>query len=272
MQSWKENEVKTLVSTRVFQLEERRAVNPRNQRELPFYVMDTPAWVNIIPLTPEGRVVMVRQYRQGIRAVTLEIPGGVVEPGESPEEGARRELLEETGIVCESLEQLGAVDTNPAIQTNRTYTFLATNVQPTAVLQLDQSEDIEVVEVELSKVQEMIRRGQVTHALVVAAFYWLEQRRDLVGGTGRLLDELAAGQLERVARLARRVNSRITAEDLRNPQDFAELAQDPDFNYHDGMLAGIEAARVAFRRLERDLSPLASGPETAPVAPAKNRT
>jgi 8-oxo-dGTP pyrophosphatase MutT (NUDIX family) len=272
VQSWKENKVKTLVSTRVFQLEERRAVNPRNQRELPFYVMDSPAWVNVVPLTPEGRVVMVRQYRQGIRAITLEIPGGVVEAGESPEEGARRELLEETGIVCDRLELLGAVDTNPAIQTNQTYTFLAADVQRTAALQQDSAEDIEVVEVELSKVQEMIRQGRVTHALVVAAFYWLEQRRDLVNGTGRLLDELAEGQLERVARLARRVNRQLTAEDLMNPQDFPELAQDPDFNYHDGMLAGIEAARMAFRRFERDLSALREPPAPPAVAPPKNRT
>jgi 8-oxo-dGTP pyrophosphatase MutT (NUDIX family) len=251
MKSWKETGARTLISTSVFALQERRSISPRTGEEIPFFVLESGPWVNVVPLTDDGRVVMVRQYRQGTRTVTLEIPGGVLEPGESPEDGARRELLEETGYEAAKWEVLGLVHPNPAIQDNVQHTYLATGLRKVSDGDPDPAEDIEVLELDLDEVEALIRRGEVTHSLVIAAFYWLHQRLDLRRQLERALEELGQAQLERVAALAKRINSRLTPDDLLSPQDFPELANDPDFHYQDGMLTGIESARAAVRRLLR---------------------
>ena len=246
---WKETSRRTLTATRVFELQERRAINPRNGEEIPFYVLESPPWVNVVPMLDDHRVLMVRQFRAGTGAETLEIPGGMAEPGESPEEGARRELLEETGWEAGSMEMIGVVDSNPAIQNNATYTFLARDLRRRGEQSQDQAEDIELVEVEIDQLDHLVQQGEITHSLVVAAFYFLDKHRDLDRRIEQLFDDLAAVQRDKVAALAKRINARLTPDDLLNPQDFPELADDGDFNYQDGMLAGIEAARMAYRRL-----------------------
>ncbi len=251
MKPWKETGVRTLVTTRVFELQERRSINPRTGEDLPFFVLESGPWVNVIPLTDEGKVIMVRQYRHGTRTITLEIPGGMAEPGEAPEVGARRELLEETGYAPDEMIELGSVHSNPAIQNNATFTYLATGLRKVGEPDPDGAEDLEVAEVELAEIEDLIRRGEITHSLVVAAFYWLHLHEDWRARLERNLEELGRGQLDRVAALAKRINSRLTPDDLLSPQDIPELADDPDFNYQDGMLTGIEAARAAVRRVLR---------------------
>jgi 8-oxo-dGTP pyrophosphatase MutT (NUDIX family) len=114
---------------------------------------------------------MVRQYRHGVREVSLEIPGGVMENADSPEEAARRELYEETGYGASEVVPLGSVHPNPAIQNNRCYSFLATDVFPAGEQEQDAMEDIEVVLRPLSEIPRLIRDGQITHSLVLVAFY-----------------------------------------------------------------------------------------------------
>lgn len=157
---------------RVFSLRTDRARSPRTGREHDFFILETPAWINVIPLTHDGRVIMVRQYRHGIGDVTLEIPGGLVEPGDSPAFAASRELREETGYREKELILLGEVHPNPAIQNNRCYSFLATNVECAGCQELDEKEDIEVVSHPLEEIPFLIREGAITHSLVVAAFYY----------------------------------------------------------------------------------------------------
>ncbi|SMC28024.1 ADP-ribose pyrophosphatase YjhB, NUDIX family [Desulfacinum hydrothermale DSM 13146] len=147
-----------------------RVVSPRTGREHQVFVLESPAWVNVIPITADNQVVLVRQYRHGIRDLTLEIPGGVVDPGDSPEEAARRELREETGYEAERLVSLGHVQPNPAIQNNLCYTFLAPGVRRAGPPHLDDMEDIQVVTLPLARIPEMIDRGEIRHALIVAAF------------------------------------------------------------------------------------------------------
>jgi len=168
-------------SYRVFNLRRDRARSPRTSETHDFYVLESPSWVNIIPLTPTKEVVLIRQYRFGIRDMTLEIPGGLMEPSDSLEEAARRELREETGYREETLIPLGSVHPNPAIQNNLCYTFLAANVFPVGQLVQDEREDIEVVLQPLSEIPRLIREGAISHALVIAAFYrfYMEYRPDM---------------------------------------------------------------------------------------------
>ena len=168
-------------SYRVFNLRRDRARSPRTSETHDFYVLESPSWVNIIPLTPAKEVVLIRQYRFGIRDMTLEIPGGLMEPSDSPEEAARRELREEAGYREETLIPLGSVHPNPAIQNNLCYTFLAANVFPVGQLVQDEREDIEVVLQPLSEIPRLIREGAISHALVIAAFYrfYMEYRPDM---------------------------------------------------------------------------------------------
>jgi len=159
-------------SYRVFSIRTDTAHSPRTGREHDFYILESADWVNVIPLTPDRQVVMVRQYRHGIRQVTLEIPGGLVGPDDTPLEAARRELLEETGYQAEEITFIGAAHPQPAVLNNRHLTFLATDVRRTAVLDLDEGEDIEVVLVPLSEVKRKIAGGEITNGMVILAFYW----------------------------------------------------------------------------------------------------
>jgi 8-oxo-dGTP pyrophosphatase MutT (NUDIX family) len=137
-----------------------------------FHIIESGEWVNIIPVTPDHRVVMVRQYRHGSRAVTLEIPGGLVDSGDTPEEAAARELLEETGYRAEQWTKIGVANPNPAIFNNHCHTFLAQDIQKISDLIPDQTEDIEIVLIPLADIPELIQTGKIDHAIVISAFTW----------------------------------------------------------------------------------------------------
>jgi len=158
-------------SYRVFNLRTDQAVSPRTGRTHPFFILESSSWVNVIPLTADKDVVMVRQYRHGTRSVTLEIPGGLVEDADTPKEAAIRELMEETGYMPKDVLPLGWVHPNPAILNNRCYTYLARGVVFSGARHQDDREDIEVLLRPLRSIPELILRGEISHSLVVAAFY-----------------------------------------------------------------------------------------------------
>lgn len=135
-----------------------------------FTVIELPDWVNVIPLTAEDDVLLVEQYRHGTGRVTLEIPGGTVDPGEAPGAAARRELMEETGHRARRLVRLGVVEPNPAIQTNRCHLFLALDVRPAGAAAPDPEEFLALRSVPLRRIPDLLARGRIRHALVVAAF------------------------------------------------------------------------------------------------------
>jgi ADP-ribose pyrophosphatase len=136
-----------------------------------FTVFEMSDWVNIIPITPAGEVVMIRQYRVGVRRETLEIPGGLISDDDmDPAEAAVREMVEETGFSSDDVIHIGTVEPNPAIQNNRCHTYLARNAVSTSQQRLDPTEAIHIELVEKNRVYEMISQGRITHGLVVAAF------------------------------------------------------------------------------------------------------
>ena len=159
-------------SYRIFSIRTDTTISPRTGSQHDFYIIETKDWVNIIPLTIDHQVVMVRQYRHGSKEVTLEIPGGLVDPGDTPEEAAARELLEETGYQAEDVVKIGMSNPNPAIFNNRCYTFMARNVTKVRDPKPDQTEDIEVVLIPLADIPELIQKGKIDHAIVISAFCW----------------------------------------------------------------------------------------------------
>jgi 8-oxo-dGTP pyrophosphatase MutT (NUDIX family) len=156
---------------RVFKIKVDTSLSPRTNKAGQFYVIDTNDWVNIIPITEDGQVVMIKQYRHGSKKVTLEIPGGLVDD-ESAEKAALRELLEETGYRGDSVTYLGATNPNPAIFNNLCHTFLVENVKKVSDINLDDNEDIEVVLKPLAEVSNLIADGSINHALVIIAFHF----------------------------------------------------------------------------------------------------
>lgn len=158
-------------SFRVFSIRTDTAISPRTGIEHDFYVIESRDWINIIPITADQQVVMVRQYRHGSREITLEIPGGLLDPGDTPEKAAARELLEETGYQAEEYVEVGVVSPNPAIFSNRCYTFIARNIQKVSDPMPDQTEDIEVVAIPLADIPRLILKGEIDHAMVVTAFH-----------------------------------------------------------------------------------------------------
>jgi 8-oxo-dGTP pyrophosphatase MutT (NUDIX family) len=174
---WLRTASRILHDLRIFRLREDRYVSPRTQTEHGFFVLDTPDWVNVVALTPAGHVVLIRQFRFGRAAVTLEIPGGMVDPGESPLEAIARELREETGYVAERWTPLGAIDPNPAFLSNRCHTFLAEGCRLEHAPDLEGTEDITVEERPLDEVPRLLAEGAITHALVAIAFQKLDLYR-----------------------------------------------------------------------------------------------
>jgi ADP-ribose pyrophosphatase len=175
---WTVLETEFLQDCAVFSVSRTLARSPRTGSSHRFYRIDSTDWVNIVPVTRDGDIVVVKQFRHGLDDFTIEIPGGMVDPGETPAAAASRELLEETGYRAAEVVPLGGANPNPALFGNTLHAFLGRDAEWVSEVRPDSTEETHVMLVSPAELAGLIRDGSVNHALVIAALHLLQ----LAGG------------------------------------------------------------------------------------------
>jgi ADP-ribose pyrophosphatase len=174
---WEKLGETTRLKTPVFDILGRRYRHPTRASEREFVVIDAPDWVNVVAVTRDDRVVLVRQFRYGIDEFSLEVPGGVMEAGEDPVSAGMRELREETGYAGARARLLGSVRPNPAIQANTCHFVVVEDVDRAHELEWDTDEEIEVTTLPVAEAIALAHSGGIVHALVLNALMLFEAYR-----------------------------------------------------------------------------------------------
>jgi len=180
MKPWPRLSGREMGDFRIFSLVEelylRPAVDGRVEKTHPFYVILSRDWINVVPITPEGRVLLIRQFRSGTEEITIEVPGGMVETTDvDPTETARRELEEESGYRADRIIPLRSVRPNPAILRNWCHLFVATGVRPVGKMNWDEGEEVRPFEATWAEVDELVRSGAINHSIVLNALTFARQ-------------------------------------------------------------------------------------------------
>lgn len=164
-----------------FKIRKDKCETPGGKIVDPYYVYEFPAWVSALPITEDGRIVMVKQYRHALEVTCLEIPGGCVDDTDkSFEEAIARELLEETGYVFSSYEYLGKISANPSTNNNLMQMFLAKGGRKVTEQKLDENEEIEIVLLEIDELKQLLKENKIVQAMhVTCILYAFEKLGEL---------------------------------------------------------------------------------------------
>lgn len=178
---WKVLSSEYLFNDRWFKVRRERCETPGGKIVDPYYIYDFSTWVGALPVTEEGKIIMIRQYRHALGEECIEIPGGCVDDTDTSMEMAiRRELLEETGYTFSSIEHLGKISPNPSTNSNYLHMFLARGGKKTAEQKLDENEDIEVLELTIGELKHLLRTNQLLQSMHVSCIlYALEKMGEL---------------------------------------------------------------------------------------------
>ncbi|HUR65392.1 MAG TPA: NUDIX hydrolase, partial [Chitinophagaceae bacterium] len=143
----------------------------------PYYIYDFPTWVGALPVTADGKIIMIRQYRHALGEVCIEIPGGCVDDTDNSfQQAVARELLEETGYSFSSYDYLGKISPNPSTNSNLLHMFLAKGGKKQAEQKLDPNEEIEIVLMSVEELKQLIREHKIIQAMHVSCIlYALEK-------------------------------------------------------------------------------------------------
>jgi len=170
---WKIEKSEYLINDKWIKVRADKCIMPNNKIVEPYYVLEYPNWINVVGITDQNEVLLVRTYRHGIGREVVELPSGVIDSSDlNPLEAAKRELLEETGYAGDEFIQTGVVSANPANHSNLTYCFLAKNLHKISSQTLDETEQIEVVLTPIKKVYEMLEKGEFLQALHVSSLFY----------------------------------------------------------------------------------------------------
>jgi 8-oxo-dGTP pyrophosphatase MutT (NUDIX family) len=179
-EKWNRVGSEQIADCRVFTVREDICERASDGAKHNFFVVENPDWANVIALTKERNVILIEQFRHGVEEITLEIPGGMVDKEENAVDAAKRELLEETGFAAGEMIALGKSRPNPALQNNWIHHFLAISCEKEGATNFDQHESIVTKFVPLKEIEKLIENEQITHSLVLAAFYKLLLRKEPV--------------------------------------------------------------------------------------------
>ena len=174
---WKTLSSEYLFNDRWFKVRKEVCETPEGKIVNPYYVYEFPTWVGAVPVTEEGKIILVRQYRHALGEVCLEIPGGCVDDTDAGlEEAVARELREETGYSFSTYEYLGRISPNPSTNSNLLHMFLARGGKKAGTQQLDGNEEIEVVEITISELRQLLRNNQIVQAMHVTCILYALDR------------------------------------------------------------------------------------------------
>lgn len=171
------NNEKIVFQCNIFQVKERIAYTEDKKQSLNVYTLNCANWVNIVPITASGQVVLVEQHRFGTNNFSLEVPGGAVNLGENDTTmAAIRELEEETGFTSQRVLALAGYSPNAAIFSNKVTYFIAFDIQPLQKpsMHADPFENIKLHFLDFKEALNLARTGQMTNALSAFALLLAE--------------------------------------------------------------------------------------------------
>ena len=171
LKEWKLLKSQKIFEKGLFKILQKSYNKPDKSEKVLAYVLDFLDWVNIVGLNEDGNILLIKQFRFGTDKIELEIPGGIVEFGESPKDASIRELKEETGYIIKNIKRIGFVDANPAIMNNKCYTFLA-ELSDKGEVNFDPDEIIEMEFASPKQVKKLLKEGKITNAYSVLALQW----------------------------------------------------------------------------------------------------